>query len=113
MLVRETIARDYGYFHLVESKREGGRIRRLVIRALGRREILQTSGESSRSIAFPMCHSEQSVVLYNTEAGTLSCMRVCSPLLLGHLWKCLVSRDVVREVPDRRVSASILSVRCS
>ena len=40
MFVREKIARGHRYLYLVESVREGGRVRQRTTRALGRKDVL-------------------------------------------------------------------------
>ncbi|MBV9199189.1 MAG: hypothetical protein JOY83_05510, partial [Alphaproteobacteria bacterium] len=40
MYVREKTARGHTYLYLVESEREGGRVRQRIIRALGRKDVL-------------------------------------------------------------------------
>ena len=51
MFVREKIARGHRYLYLVESVREGKRVRQRTIRALGRKDALHASGELDRLIA--------------------------------------------------------------
>ena len=45
MFVREKTARGHTYLYLVESVREGGRVRQQIVRALGRKDALLASGE--------------------------------------------------------------------
>ena len=51
MYVREKTARGHTYLYLVESEREGGRVRQRIIRALGRKDVLLASGELERLAA--------------------------------------------------------------
>ena len=76
MFVRETTARGHRYLYLVESVREGKRVRQRTIRALGRKDVLQESGALDRLIASLARHSERSLVLEDMEAGALACMRI-------------------------------------
>ena len=69
MFVRETTARGHRYLYLVESVREGKRVRQRTIRALGRKDVLQASGELDRLIASLARHSERSVVLSDNGGG--------------------------------------------
>ena len=69
MFVREKTARGHTYLYLVESVREGGRVRQQVIRALGRTDVLLASGELDRLIASLARHSERAMILSDMEAG--------------------------------------------
>ena len=102
MFVRETTARGHRYLYLVESVREGKRVRQRTIRALGRKDILQESGELDRLIASLARHSERSLVLDDMEAGALACTRIGGPLLFGRLWERLGLGEVVKELLDGR-----------
>ena len=102
MFVRETTARGHRYLYLVESVREGKRVRQRTIRALGRKDVLQASGELDRLIASLARHSERAVVLSDMEAGHVACMRIGGPLLFGRLWDRLGLGAVVKELLDGR-----------
>ena len=102
MFVRETTARGHRYLYLVESVREGKRVRQRTIRALGRKDVLQASGELDRLIASLARHSERSVVLSDMEAGHVACVRIGGPLLFGRLWDRLGLGAVVKELLDGR-----------
>ena len=69
MFVREKSARGHTYLYLVESVREGGRVRQQIVRALGRKEVLLASGELDRLIASLARHSERAMILSDMEAG--------------------------------------------
>jgi hypothetical protein len=56
MYVREKTARGHTYLYLVESEREGGRVRQRIIRALGRKDVLLASGELERLAASLVRH---------------------------------------------------------
>src|SRR5512143_360857 len=71
MFVREKSARGHTYLYLVESVREGGRVRQQVIRALGRKDVLLASGELDRLIASLARHSERAMILSDMEAGRI------------------------------------------
>ena len=59
MFVCEKVARGHRYLYLVESVREGKRVRQRIIRALGRKDALRASGELDRLIASLARHSER------------------------------------------------------
>ena len=63
MFVREKTARGHTYLYLVESLREGGRVRQRTIRALGRKDALLANGELDRLIASLARHSERAMIL--------------------------------------------------
>ena len=102
MFVREKIARGHRYLYLVESVREGGRVRQRTIRALGRKDALHASGELDRLIASLARHSERAMVLSDMEAGRLACTRIGGPLLFGRLWERLGLGAVVNELVEGR-----------
>jgi len=98
MFVREKTARGHTYLYLVESVREGGRVRQQVVRALGRKDVLLASGELDRLIASLARHSERAMILSEMEAGRLACTRIGGPLLFGRLWECLGIPDVLADL---------------
>ena len=102
MFVREKIARGHRYLYLVESVREGKRVRQHTIRALGRKDVLQASGELDRLIASLARHSGRSMVLSDMEPGDLACVRIGGPLLFGRLWEQLGLGEVVNDLLDGR-----------
>ena len=102
MLVREKIARGHRYLYLVESVREGKRVRQQTIRALGRKDALQASGELERLIASLARHSERAMVLSDMEPGDLACVRIGGPLLFGRLWEQLGLGEVVNDLLNGR-----------
>ena len=102
MFVCEKVARGHRYLYLVESVREGKRVRQRTIRALGRKDVLHASGELDRLIASLARHSERAMVLSDMEAGRLACIRIGGPLLFGRLWKRLGLGAVVNDLLDGR-----------
>ena len=102
MFVREKTARGHTYLYLVESVREGGRVRQRTIRALGRKDALLASGELDRLIASLARHSERAVILSDMEAGHLACTRIGGPLLFGRLWQRLGIGEVLETLLDGR-----------
>lgn len=95
MFVREKVARGHRYLYLVESVREGGRVRQQIVRALGRKDALMASGELDRLIASIARHSERAMILSEMEAGRLACTRIGGPLLFARLWQKLGIADVL------------------
>ena len=102
MFVRETIARGHRYLYLVESVREGRQVRQGTIRALGRKDVLRTSGELDRLIPSLARHAERAIMLNDMEAGDLACIRIGGPLLFGRLWERLGLDAVVNDLLDGR-----------
>ena len=102
MFVCEKVARGHRYLYLVESVREGKRVRQRTIRALGRKDVLHASGEFDRLIASLARHSERAMVLSDIEAGRLACIRIGGPLLFGRLWEQLGLGEVVNDLLDGR-----------
>lgn len=98
MFVREKTARGHTYLYLVESVREGDRVRQRTIRALGRKDALLASGELDRLIASLARHSERALIVSDMEAGRIACTRIGGPLLFGRLWDRLGIADVVNEL---------------
>lgn len=62
MYVREKTARGHTYLYLVESEREGGRVRQRIIRALGRKDVLLASGELERLAASLARHCDRAII---------------------------------------------------
>jgi hypothetical protein len=98
MFVREKTARGHTYLYLVESVREGGKVRQQIVRALGRKDVLLASGELDRLIASLARHSERAMILSEMEAGRISCTRIGGPLLFGRLWERLGIADVLADL---------------
>ena len=73
MFVREKTARGHTYLYLVESVREGGKVRQQIVRALGRKDVLLVSGELDRLIASIARHSAENVLLTTGPAGATHC----------------------------------------
>src|SRR5512134_4125687 len=98
MFVREKTARGHRYLYLVESVRDGGRVRQQIVRALGRKDVLLASGELDRLVASLARHSERATILSEMDAGRLSCTRIGGPLLFGRLWERLGIADVLADL---------------
>jgi len=102
MFVREKMARGHRYLYLVESVREGGRVRQQIVRALGRKDVLLANGELDRLIASIARHSERAMILSDMAAGRLACTRIGGPLLFGRLWKRLGIGEVLGDLLQDR-----------
>src|SRR5512147_1537066 len=93
MFVREKTARGHRYLYLVESVRDGGRVRQQIVRALGRKDVLLASGELDRLVASLARHSERAMILSEMEAS-----------LLHPHWRPAPLRPAVGAPRDRRRS---------
>jgi hypothetical protein len=102
MFLREKISKGHAYLYLVESVREGGRVRQRVIRALGRKEALLASGELDRLTASFARYSEQAILLSDMAAGRIACRRIGGPLLFGRLWERLSIAEVLNAALHER-----------
>ena len=102
MFIREKTARGHKYLYLVESVREGNKVRQRTIRALGRKDQLLESGELDRIIASLARYSERSLILSEMEAGHVACRRIGGPLLFGRLWSGLGIDVVLAELLQDR-----------
>jgi transposase len=98
MFVRTKTARGHTYLYLVESVREGGRVRQQIVRALGRKDVLQASGELEQLIASLARHAERGLFLADGATGALSCTRIGGPLLFGRLWERLGLAAVLNDL---------------
>jgi len=117
MFVREKTARGHTYLYLVESEREGGRIRQRIIRPLGRKDVLMATGELDRLVASLVRHCDRAIILSDMQAGRIACMRIGGPLLFARLWERLGVAAVLGELltdrgfefaVERAVFASVL-----
>ena len=117
MYIREKTARGHTYLYLVESEREGGRVRQRIIRALGRKDVLLASGELERLAASLVRHCDRAIILSDMEAGRIACTRTGGPLLFGRLWERLGIAEVLGQLltdrgfefaVERAVFASVL-----
>ncbi len=79
----------YEYLYLVENAREGGRHVQRVVKALGRRDEVEASGEIDALIASAARHSRRSIVLssfYRGELAELRRLNIGPDLVFGRLW---------------------------
>jgi hypothetical protein len=98
MFVRVKKIGAYEYLYLVENAREGGRHVQRVIKALGRRDEVEASGQLDGLIASAARHSRRSIVLSSFYRGELPELRHASigpDLVFGRLWAETGCRDVL------------------
>src|SRR5215218_5657398 len=101
MFVREKRINGYTYVYLVETVREHGRAKQRIIKNLGRKEALATSGALERLASSVARYAERALVLSQIEAGNperLACKRIGAPLLFGRLWEETGCRAVIEDL---------------
>lgn len=98
MFIVERQARGHRYVYLVESVREGAKVRQRTIKALGRKDALIASGQLDRLAASLLRHSERSVILSDIDAGRITAHRIGGPLLFGRLWDRLGIGEVLEDL---------------
>ena len=99
MFVRVKKVGGYEYLYLVENVREGGRHVQRVIKALGRRDEVESSGLLDSLIASAARHSRRSIVLSSFYRGELAEIRrhsIGPDLVFGHLWRETGCQAVLR-----------------
>lgn len=99
MFVRVKKIGPYEYLYLVENVREGGRHVQRVIKALGRRDVVENSDLLDGLIASAARHSRRSIVLSSFYRGELAELRrrsIGPDLVFGRLWVETGCRDVLR-----------------
>ncbi|MCX7806201.1 MAG: IS1634 family transposase, partial [Planctomycetota bacterium] len=80
----------YEYFHIVESYREGGRVRQRIVCNLGRLDILKASGALDALLASMGRFSERLAVLgavKKAEPSSVKVRRIGAPMVFGRLWR--------------------------
>jgi hypothetical protein len=91
MFVREKRIRGLSYMYLVESVREQGRTKQRIIKNLGRKEVVEASGDLERLARSAARHSGRAAMVLSAaargEAPDLACTRIGPPLLFGRLWE--------------------------
>jgi hypothetical protein len=105
MFIRVKKIGPYEYLYLVENAREGGRHVQRVIKALGRRDVVENSDLLDGLIASAARHSRRSIVLSSFYRGELPELRRVSigpDLVFGRLWQETGCRDVLRSLLSER-----------
>jgi hypothetical protein len=101
MFVRVKKIGPYEYLYLVENAREGGRHVQRVIKALGRRDVIENSDLLDGLIASAARHSRRSIVLSSFYRGELAELRrrsIGADLVFGRLWQEVGCRDVLHSL---------------
>jgi Transposase DDE domain len=101
MFVRVKKIGPYEYLYLVENAREGGRHVQRVIKALGRRDVIENSDLLDGLIASAARYSRRSIVLssfYRGEVPELRRVSIGPDLVFGRLWQETGCRDVLIEL---------------
>lgn len=97
--------RTYRYLHIVENRREGGRVRQSIVGSLGRLEDLLASGDLEQVIRQMVKHCPGVKILRAQAEGSLQVVsdRVWGPVLVcERLWEELGLRDHLRRIGARR-----------
>jgi hypothetical protein len=101
MFIRVKKIGPYEYLYLVENAREGGRHVQRVIKALGRRDVIENSDLLDGLIASAARHSRRTIVLssfYRGERPELRRRSIGPDLVFGRLWQETGCRDVLRSL---------------
>jgi DDE family transposase len=105
MFIRVKKIGPYEYLYLVENAREGGRHVQRVIKALGRRDVVENSDLLDGLIASAARHSRRSIVLSSFYRGELPELRRISigpDLVFARLWQETGCRDALRGLLGER-----------
>ena len=101
MFIREKSVGAYTYVYLVETVREGGKIKQRIIRNLGRKEAVEAAGDLDRLARSAARLAQRSMVLSAIEGGAaagLTCRRIGGPLLFERLWQESGCRGVLESL---------------
>src|SRR3954469_13397304 len=101
MFVRVKKIGGYEYLYLVENVREGGRHVQRVIKALGRRDVIENSDLLDGLIASAARHSRRTIVLSSFYRGELPELRrraIGPDLIFSRLWIETGCRDVLHNL---------------
>jgi hypothetical protein len=81
--------------------REGDRTKQRIIKNLGRKEVVEATGELERLARSVARHARRSIVLSALDGGQapgLACTRIGPPLLFGRLWEESGCRAVIEDL---------------
>ena len=101
MFVREKRIGAYSYLYLVETVRENGKTKQRIVRNLGRKEVVEASGDLDRLARSAARLAQRTMILSLIEDGgvpKLRCRRIGAPLLFERLWQDSGCRAVVEEL---------------
>ena len=111
MFIREKRIGAYSYVYLVETVREDGKTKQRIIRNLGRKELVEATGDLDRLARSAARLSQRSMVLSLIEGGSspgVACRRIGAPLLFERLWEESGCRAVLEGVlAGRRFEFSV------
>jgi hypothetical protein len=105
MYVREKQIGPYRYLYLVESVREGGRIKQRIIKNLGRKEHVDANGDLDRLARSAARMAQRSMVLSLLDQGSVPALathRIGPPLAFERLWKETGCRAVIDDLAATR-----------
>ena len=71
MFVREKRIRGYTYLYLVETVREGGRVKQRVVKNLGRKDTVSERGDLDRLARSAARHANHAMVLSAFDRGAV------------------------------------------
>lgn len=101
MFIREKRIGAYSYVYLVETVREDGKTKQRIIRNLGRKELVEATGDLDRLARSAARLSQRSMILSLIEGGSapdVACLRIGAPLLFERLWQESGCRAVVEDL---------------
>jgi hypothetical protein len=106
MYFRTKRSGGFEYLQVVESHRVDGKPRQSVVATLGRRDVLNQSGELDRLIRSGARFTESAMLLSAVETGeatTIEARRIGPPLLFERLWRDSFCRAVIEDLlADRK-----------
>jgi hypothetical protein len=102
---RKKTSNGHTYLQVVESQRDGDRVRQRVVATLGRLDELQASGQMERLLASGARFAAKALVLaaaQDAEAGTAEVRRIGPALVFERLWQESGCRAVIEELAGER-----------
>jgi hypothetical protein len=115
MFVREKPIGPYHYVYLVESVREGGRIKQRIIKNLGRKEQVEARGDLDRLARSSARLAQRSMILSLLDqdgAPTLASRRIGPSLAFERLWRETSCRAVIEALAAERGFGFALERAC-
>lgn len=105
MFFRTKPAKGHRYLQIVESVREGKKVRQRVLATLGRLDALQASGQLDRLLRTGLRYSEKLRVLDAHAAGQtepVTVKRIGPDLVFRRVWEKLGFLEVIRDLAGQR-----------